>query len=470
MRRRTFIRRSSAAALGPIARRLRAGSQTPNIVLILADDLGYGDLSSYGSQISTPNLDNMARDGVLFRQFYSANPVCSPSRASILTGRYGVRAGVPYVLQAADTGGLAETEITIAQMLKPAGYRTMCVGKWHLGRPNPYLPTNRGFDEYFGIPYSNDMDPSILMHNTDIIESPVNLKTLTKRYTAQAINFIQQSKDSPFFLYMPHTFPHIPLAASADFLGKSGMGLYGDVVQELDWSVGQVLRALQDNGVDQNTLVMFTSDNGPWFQGSPGRLRGRKGDTFEGGMREPLIVRFPGTISNLSPRPRRGSPLGRVVDSFATTLDILPTIARFTNVPLPDNPMDGVDIGPVLTGQAEAVDRPLFLYFSGWNLQCARLGRWKLHMARGNTAAYSPEPKVGLYNLRLINPELYDIDTDPEEAEDASAQHPDIVADIQNRVAQLLHGLPSQVQAAWRDTQNRPVAPNEPGAWPTPIL
>jgi arylsulfatase A len=459
MRRRTFIKETGAVAFSSMARRLEAASQSPNIVLILVDDLGYGDLSSYGSRIHTPNLDNMAQEGVLFRQFYSANPVCSPSRASVLTGRYGVRGGVPTVLQPNDLGGLAETETTIAQMLKPAGYSTMCVGKWHLGRPNNYLPTSRGFDSYYGIPYSNDMTPSILMHNTDIIESPVNLTNLTKRYTDQAVNFIQQSKTSPFFLYLPHTFPHIPLAASPDFAGKSSMGLYGDVVQELDWSVGQVLQALKDNGVDQNTLVLFTSDNGPWFQGSPGRLRGRKGDTFEGGMREPFIARFPGMI-----------PGGKVVHSFATTLDLLPTIASLTQAVLPANPLDGVDIGQVLTGEAEAVDRPVFLYFSNWDLQCARMGRWKLHMARGNTAAYSPTPQVGFYNLRLINPELYDIDTDPEEAEDTSAQNPEIVADIQSRVAQLLPGLPSQVQAAWQATQNRPVNTNEPGAWPIPIL
>ncbi len=459
MRRRTFLKKSGVAALSPIAQRLGAFSQPPNIVLILADDLGYGDLSSYGSRIHTPNLDNMAREGVLFRQFYSANPVCSPSRASVLTGRYGVRGGVPTVLFPDDPGGLVLSETTLAQMLKPAGYSTMCIGKWHLGRPDKYLPTSRGFDAYYGIPYSNDMDPSILMRNADVIESPVNLSSLTRRYTDQAVNFIQQSKNSPFFLYLPHTFPHIPLAASPDFVGKSSMGLYGDVVEELDWSVGQVMQALKDNGVDQNTLVMFTSDNGPWFQGSPGRLRGRKGDTFEGGMREPFIARFPGRI-----------PGGKVVHSFATTLDLLPTIAGLTQAALPANPLDGVDIGQVLTGEAEAVSRPLFLYFSGWNLQCARLGRWKLHMARGNTPAYTPEPKVGLFNLRLINPELYDIDTDPEEAEDTSAQNPEIVADIQKRVAQLLPGLPSQVRAAWQETQSRPVNPNEPGAWPTPIL
>jgi arylsulfatase A len=471
MRRRTFIKNTGAAALGPMFRG-RANAATPsNVVLIVVDDMGYGDLSCYGSQIQTPNLDGMAQEGVRFTQFYSASPVCSPSRASILTGRYGVRCGVPTVFQPADLVGMAKSETTIAQMLKPAGYNTMCVGKWHLGRPAEYLPTARGFDEYYGIPYSNDMTPSILMHNTDIIEAPVNLATLTKRYTDQAVNFIHKSGKTPFFLYMPHTFPHIPLWTSPDFAGKSGMGLYGDVIQELDWSVGQVLGALKDTGVDQNTLVMFTSDNGPWFQGSPGGLRGRKGDTFEGGMREPFIVRLPGRIPAYTLR-RKSGRLGqsRTVNTIATALDLLPTIAAFTQTALPNNPVDGVDLSPLLTGQSTDVAHPVFLYFSNWDLQCARMGSWKLHMSRGNVPAYTAEPKVGFFNLRLLNPELYNIDTDPEEAEDVSAQNPAIVAEIQQSVAQMLPSLPSQVQLAWQTTQSIPVYPNEPGAYPTPIL
>lgn len=466
------MKNTGAAALGPIVTGMASPAPPPNFVVILADDMGYGDLSCYGSRIHTPNLDRMAQEGVQFSQFYSANPVCSPSRASLLTGRYGVRCGVPTVLQPTDPGGLAPTEVTIAQMLKPAGYRTMCVGKWHLGRPSHYLPTARGFDEYFGIPYSNDMTPSILMHNTDIIQSPVDLATLTRRYTDQAVSFIRRSGTSPFFLFLAHTFPHIPLAASHDFLGKSGMGLYGDVIQELDWSVGQVIQALQDNDVDDNTLVLFTSDNGPWFQGSPGRLRGRKGDTFEGGMREPFIARFPGRIPAAVRRARglTRPTQARRVDVMASTLDILPTIAGFAQVPLTRNPLDGVDIGPVLTGQAIDVNRPLFLYFSNWDLQCARLGEWKLHMSRGNVPAYTAEPKVGYFNLRLLNPELYNLDTDPEEAEDVSAQNPDIVAEIQQRFAQMLPSFPPEVQTAWKKTQNTPVYPNEPGAYPIPIM
>jgi arylsulfatase A len=370
-----------------------------------------------------------------------------------------------------DTGGLSTTEVTIAQMLKPAGYSTMCVGKWHLGILPQFLPTTRGFDEYYGIPYSNDMAPSILMHNTDIIESPVDLNTLTWRYTQQAVDFIRRSSSVPFFLYMPHTFPHIPLAASPDFTGRSGMGLYADVVEEVDWSIGQVLGALQDSGVDQNTLVMFTSDHGPFYQGSPGRLRGRKGDTFEGGMRVPFLARFPGRIP-AGGAPPRGTPRfagPRIVSATASALDILPTIAGFAHTPLPGNPLDGVDIGPVLTAQATDVTHPLFLYFSNYSLQCARLGPWKLHMVRPNVPAFTAEPKVGFFNLRLLNPELYNVESDPEEAVDASGQNPDIVADIQQRVAQILPALPTAVQADWYNTQSIPVYPNEPGSYPTPI-
>jgi arylsulfatase len=471
MKRRTFIKNTGAAAISPIVKGMTASTALPNIVLIVADDLGYGDLSCYGSQIQTPNLDRMAAQGVQFRNFNSGNPVCSPSRAAILTGRYGVRGGVPAVFWPTDTGGLATTEVTIAQMLKPAGYSTMCIGKWHLGILPQFLPTTRGFDEYYGIPYSNDMAPSILMHNTDIIESPVDLTTITKRYTQQAVNFIQRSSNGPFFLYMPHTSPHIPLFASTDFLGQSGMGLYGDVVQELDWSVGQVLGALQDNAVDENTLVMFTSDHGPFYQGSPGRLRGRKGDTFEGGMRVPFIARFPGRIPGMT--AQRGSPQirgPRIVSATASALDLLPTIAGFVQTSLPGNPLDGVDIGPVLTGQAADVARTLFLYFSCNSLQCARLGPWKLHMVRPNVPAYTAEPKVGYFNLRLLNPELYNVASDPDEAVDVSGQNPAIVAEIQQRVAQILPTLPPEVQADWNNTQSIPVCPNEPGSYPTPIL
>jgi arylsulfatase len=246
------------------------------------------------------------------------------------------------------------------------------------------------------------------------------------------------------------------------------MGLYGDVIQEIDWSVGQVLQALLANGVDQNTLVMFTSDHGPWFQGSPGGLRGRKGDTFDGGMRTPFIARF---TSRIPPRPAaRGVPRMRIVDMMATALDLLPTIAGFARVPLPPNPLDGVDIGPLLTGQATTVSRPVFFYFNNWDLQCARMGPWKLHVSRGNVPAFAATPAVGYYNLRLINPELYNIDDDPDESRDVSKQNPGIVAQIQQEIAQALPSFPINVQNAWAHTQSIPVNPNEPGSYPTPII
>ncbi|MCC6367644.1 MAG: sulfatase [Bryobacterales bacterium] len=455
--RREFARVVAGGAAFSAIRGKGAAAQPPNIVMILADDLGYGDLGSYGSKILTPNLDGMGEEGVLFRHFYAASPVCSASRAALLTGRYGVRGGVPNVFSPSDKAGLHVSETTMADMLKSSGYKTGCVGKWHLGSQPQYLPTARGFDEYYGIPYSNDQYPSILMQGTTVIESPVDLDTITRRYTQQAVKFIQQNKDTPFFLYMAHTAPHVPLAASKEFRGKSSLGLYGDVVEEMDWSVGQILSTLDGLGLGSNTLVMFSSDNGPFFQGSPGKLRGRKGETFEGGMREPFIARFRGKI-----------PSGKRVPSFATLLDVLPTVAGLTGSVLPKNPLDGVDIWPVLTGEAESADRPLFLYFNDWNLQCARLGRWKLHMARYNGPSFIPPLKQGRMNLRLLNAELYDLETDPEESYSAADENPGIVADIRSRVESLLPGMPGEVRSAWMDTQNRPAEPNGLGEWPVP--
>ena len=458
MDRRCFLKTLTAGALTSAAPAILRGTpQPPNIVFILADDLGYGDLSCYGSRIATPNLDQMAKDGAMFRHFSVASPVCSPSRAGILTGRYPVRVGVPGVFTPQDTTGMNLGETTIAQMLKPAGYKTSCVGKWHLGSLPKYLPTNRGFDEYFGMPCSNDQDPTLLLNNCDIVEQKANLVTLTQRYTDRAVDFIQRSKNSPFFLYMGHWAPHPPLVASKAFRCKSHLGLYGDVVQEMDASVGRVLQALKDNGVDGNTLVMFTSDNGPWFQGSAGNLRGRKGDTWEGGMREPFIARMPGVI-----------PAGQDLDAFASALDILPTVASLAGVATPPN-LDGVDISTMLTGAVPQVDRPPFLYLDSWNLQCVRVGQWKLHLSRYNCPAWSPTPAGGRFNLRLVNPELYDVFDDPSEGEDCAGDNPDLVAQMQQQVADMLPSFPAEVQNAWADTQSRPVYPNASGALPVPI-
>lgn len=440
--RRTFLKTAAGVAIGASVRSMgKAQSRPPNIIFILADDLGYGDLSCYGSAIHTPCLDQMAQDGTRFTQFYSASPVCSPARAALLTGRYAPRTGVPGVLGPDDRGGLAATETTLAQTLKGAGYSTMCIGKWHLGSQPKFLPTNRGFDEWYGIPFSHDMWPRPLMHNQDVIEQPAELTTLTQRYTQYATDFIRRSKDSPFFLYMPHASPHIPLVASPAFQGKSGEGLYGDMVQEMDWSVGQVLQALDDNGLDSNTLVMFSSDNGPWYQGSAGRLRGRKNDTYEGGMRMPFIARYPGAI-----------PGGQTCNGLATMMDILPTLAALTGAAKPANPLDGVDIWPLLTGQQSELSREAFLYFNNIFPQCARLGPWKLHVARFNTPAYAPTPAAGVQNLPLPHPELYNVVEDPAESYDRADRNPQIVADIRARMDRVVKTMPSQVVDSWNAT------------------
>jgi arylsulfatase len=452
MNRREFLKTSVAAAALPAA---AAPAGRLNVVLIYCDDLGYGDTGPYGSQIRTPNLDRLAAEGMRFTQFYSANPVCSPSRAALLTGRYPTRVSVPRVLFPYDNTGLPKEETTIAEMLKPAGYRTMCVGKWHLGHKPEFLPTSRGFDGYLGIPYSNDMTPRWLMDGEKVVEEEATLETLTPRYTARAVRFLEESKGSPFFLYMPHTYPHIPLAASPRFRGKSPLGLYGDVVEEIDWSVGEVLSALRRLGAENNTLVMFSSDNGPWYQGSPGRLRGRKGSTYEGGVREPFLARLPGRI-----------PKGRVSNGVAGTIDILPTLASLTGTAPPKRPLDGIDITPLLTGQAASLEREALLYFDDWNLQCARWKNWKLHFARYNNMAYNPAPQGGRVNLPLKNPELYDIERDPDESYDAAAGNPQVVAEIQSRVERLLESFPAEVRQAWAKTRAEAVAATPAGALP----
>jgi arylsulfatase len=436
-----------------------AANTTPNVVFILCDDLGYGDLECYGSKIRTPNLNRMAAEGVRFTNFCSADPVCSPSRAALLTGRYPTRVGVPRVLFPQDKDGLDLDEKTLANVLKGQGYRTMCVGKWHLGRPVEYLPTSRGFDEYYGIPYSNDMTPRVLMHNTEVIEDPANLDTLTERYTEQATRFIRNAKGSPFFLYFPHTFPHIPLGASSRFRGKSSEGLYGDVVEEIHWSVGEVLRTVKETSVEKNTIVMFSSDNGPWYQGSPGKLRGRKNSTFEGGIREPFIARWPGRI-----------PAGRVSAALASMMDVFPTVTRLCHGQMPTKPLDGIDIWPLLTCQQDSIQRAPLLYFNLWNLQCARWMNWKLHVARYNTAPYVPAPPGGVHNFVLPRPELYDLATDPDESYDVAPEHPEIVQKILAQINEMIKTFPQPVQQAYAEAKERKVNPATPaGAWPRPV-
>jgi arylsulfatase len=343
-------------------------------------------------------------------------------------------------------------------LLKQAGYATMAVGKWHLGSMPEFLPTNRGFDAFYGVPYSNDMRPLPLMQNTDVVEADTDNNLLTQKYTSASIDFITSKTYQPFFLYLAHNVPHVPLGASPAFKGKSPLGPYADAVEELDWSVGQIVKALADDGLDQNTLVVVTSDNGPWFQGSPGRLRGRKGETYEGGMREPFVAYMPGTI-----------PAGLVSPGVASMLDLLPTFTSIAGAPLPSAPLDGMNIWPLLTGAQHSVSRDLLLYFDDWNVQCARSGQWKLHLSRYNAFPWVAPPPGGRMNLPLPHPELYDVESDPEESYECSVKHPAVVKDILAKVAAALPSFPFEVQKAWVDTNRLKSAQTSEGAVPNPV-
>jgi arylsulfatase A len=462
--RRVFMNAASAGTLlsASVARAQSSGK--PNFIVICCDDLGYGDLESYGSTLPTPNLNQMAQEGVQFSRCYAANNICSPSRAGLLTGSYPTRVGVPAVLWPTDTTGISLSAPLIAEVLKPSGYATMCTGKWHVGSQPQFMPMSRGFDHYYGIPYSSDMTPSILIQDGAVIETPVTLNTLVQ----QCVNFIANNKNNPFFLYLAYNSPHLPLMPSAAFLGKSPMGLYGDAVQEIDWSVGQILQSLKDNGIDNNTMVIFTSDHGPWFQGSPGRLRGRKWSTYEGGVRVPFIVRFPGQIpiaNRIFQRATTGSAAGRVSNAVVSAMDILPTLARMAGATVPA-PLDGIDIGPILTAQVDSIDRDVILHFNNWDLQCANYGPWKLHIARTSNFPWGPAPIGGTYNLTLPSPELYNVETDPDESCDVAPANPAIVAQITARVQALLPTFPSDVTNAWKYTQSLSVQGMNIGALP----
>ena len=436
-----------ALALGIVMPHLVDAAKSPNFVVILCDDLGYGDLGCYGHpSIRTPNLDRMAAEGMRFTDFYVAECVCTPSRAALLTGRYPLRSGMcsdtRRVLHANARGGLPDAEITLAEALKEKGYRTAMIGKWHLGHLPQHSPLRHGFDYRFGLPYSNDMgvdtnlaprapglrlDGKIewwtvpLLRNDEVIERPANQPTLTRRYTEEAIKFMEENRRDPFFLYFAHTFPHTPLFASERFKGKSARGLYGDVVEELDASVGEIIDYLKRARLDNNTLVVFTSDNGPWLTqriagGSAGLLREGKGSTWEGGMRVPCIAWWPGKIKG-----------GSTQRELATTLDLFPTLARLANAKVPDDrPMDGVDLAPLLFGGASS-PRDVFFYYRGTKLFAARKGPFKAHFL--TKAGYGRDP------LRTHNPPLlFHLPHDPSEQFDVAAQHPDVIAEIQRAV------------------------------------
>ncbi len=403
----------------------------PNIVFIYADDLGYGDLGCYGNkQIRTPHLDQMAARGMRFTNFYSASPVCSPSRAALLTGRYPVRTGVNGVFFPTSKEGLDTAEVTMAEILKDQGYATACIGKWHLGSAADFLPTRHGFDSYFGIPYSNDMTPTPYLRNEGQAAAKANQDSTTYRYTQEALSFLKKNRNQPFFLYLPHTMPHVPLYASPAFRGKSKGGLYGDVVEELDWSVGQVLKKLKELKLEENTLVVFSSDNGPWLvkgqdAGSTGGLREGKMTTFEGGMRVPAIAYWPGKI-----KP------GSVHQQLATMMDWLPTFTLLTGGQLPtDRPIDGKDLSKVLLGKGQRDGQELF-YFMDGKLQAYRKGNWKLKLPYGGNA--------GTPGMKAVAPHpilLFDLSNDANEQNNLADPHPEKVAQMQAQVEAFRQSL-----------------------------
>lgn len=391
------------------------------MVILFADDLGYGDLGCFGHPtIRTPNLDRMASEGMKLTQFYSTSPVCTPSRAALLTGRLPIRNGMygrnRRVLFPDSFGGLPATEITIASALKTKGYATCCIGKWHLGHLPQYLPTRRGFDYYFGIPYSNDMRPTPLIRNEEVIEEPANQAALTRRYTEEAIQFIEKNRHNPFFLYFAHTFPHVPLFASDAFKGKSLRGLYGDVVEELDWSVGRILETLRRLILAEKTLVLFTSDNGPWLLkklqgGSAGLLSGGKGSTWEGGVREPCLAWWPGKIKPAS-----------VSAEVACTMDFFSTALELAGLLLPgDRVIDGVSMVPMLWGSGKSARTVLF-YYRDMRLMAVRKGPWKVHLITQD--GYNGEPQ------EHDPPLLFHLEQDPSEKVDMAQAHPDVLASI----------------------------------------
>ena len=438
-----------------------APPSAPNIVIIFCDDLGYGDVGVFGAKgYATPHVDRMASEGIRFTRFYVAQPVCSASRAGLMTGCYPNRVGIAGALGPNAQIGIHSQEVTLGELVKTRGYATAIFGKWHLGHHPEFLPTRHGFDEYLGLPYSNDMwprhpeakpgtyPPLPLIEGDRVNELMPDQAQLTTRYTERAVQFIERSKDRPFLLYLAHSMPHVPLFVSDKHRGKTAHGLYGDVISEIDWSVGQVLDALKRNRLEERTLVVFTSDNGPWLSygnhaGSAGPLREGKGTCWEGGVRVPFVARWPGHI-----------PAGAVCHEPAMTIDLLPTVAHLTGADLPAHRIDGLDIWPLLSAEPDARSphEVFFFYYADNQLQALSSGRWKLVLPHTYRSLGDQLPgrdgTPSRYTQRKIErAELYDLEADMGETRDVASAHPEVV--------ERLDSLAEQARADLGDTLTR---------------
>ncbi|SFI38636.1 sulfatase family protein [Planctomicrobium piriforme] len=416
----------------------------PNIVILFADDQGYADVGCFGAMgFQTPQLDKMASEGMKLTNFYVSQAVCGASRASLLTGCYANRIGMLGAPGPTSTHGINKNEVLISELCKSRGYATAMYGKWHLGHHQPFLPLQHGFDEYFGLPYSNDMwpfhpeikkfPPLPLLGGNEVVNANVTSNEqiqLTTWYTERAVNFIQSHREQPFFLYVAYAMPHVPLHVSEKFSGKSERGLYGDVIMEIDWSVGEILKTLDETDASRKTLVVYTSDNGPWLSygnhaGSAGPLREGKGTSWEGGVREPCIVRWPGRV-----------PAGAVCEEVAATIDLLPTIAGLIGAPLPEHPIDGKDIWPLLSDVADAKSpHEYYLFYYDERLEAIRSGDWKLHFPhnyRSLTGEPGSDGRPGGYSQQHTDLALYNLKDDIGEQRNVAADYPEIVERLQS--------------------------------------
>ncbi|EAR02412.1 sulfatase [Maribacter sp. HTCC2170] len=419
-------------------------SPPPNVVLIFTDDQGYQDVGVFGSpNIKTPHLDRMASEGVKLTSYYSAQAVCSASRAGLLTGCYPNRIGIHNALGPGNTHGINSSETTMAEMLKNNGYKTAIFGKWHLGHHPEFMPNKHGFDEFFGIPYSNDMWPYHpqqgpifnfpdlpLYENETVIDTLTEQSNLTTQITERSVDFINRNKDNPFFLYVPHPQPHVPLFVSEKFKGKSDRGLYGDVIMEIDWSVGQIIEALKKNGLEENTIVIFTSDNGPWLSygnhaGSALPFREGKGTAWEGGQREPFIMKYPNKLK-----------AGEVIDVPMMAIDLLPTLASLTNSKLPELSIDGKNVWNIISGESiESPQKAYFFYYRVNELFGVRYGKWKMYFPHRYRTMNGQEPgkdgQPGEYRMiDMEEIELYDVVNDISETKNIAEENPEVVAEI----------------------------------------